>query len=265
MAAAWGRVSALLLRHSWILFGSWPRLLEMIYWPATQLIIWGFMARYLAGGGGGVAAAAGWLLGAVLLWEVLLRAQLGVCLSFLEEMWSRNLGHLFASPLRPWEMIAELLLMSGLRAAVGVIPAMGLAWALYAYDILSFGPALVAYYLNLMMFGWVVGLVCSAAILRFGLGAENVAWVSIFLFTPISGVYYPVAVLPTWLQPVALAFPAAHVFEAMRAAVAGQGFQWGAFAAAAALNLLYLGLAAGLFLAAFAGARAQGKLLQMGE
>ena len=85
------------------------------------------------------------LLGGVLLWEVALRSQMGVAISFLEEIWSRNLGHVFVSPLRPWELVAALLAISMMRMLAGVLPAILLAWALYAFNLFSLGPVLVLF------------------------------------------------------------------------------------------------------------------------
>jgi len=139
----------------------------------------------------------------VLLWDVLFRGQLGVSLTFIEELYSRNLGNLFVSPLRYYELIAGQLVMSILRTLIGVGGACFFAWLLFHYSIFSYGLPLVAFFANLMMFGWAIGLAVSGMVLRWGLGAEELAWAAIFLFAPVSGVYYPIDVLPVPLQYVA--------------------------------------------------------------
>src|SRR5690348_3291785 len=107
------RIWGMMYRHLALYRSSWPRLLELAYWPVLQMCIWGFTANFLAARmGSGAAAAGATLLGGVLLWEVALRSQMGVAISFLEEVWSRNLGHVFVSPLRPWELVAALVGMS---------------------------------------------------------------------------------------------------------------------------------------------------------
>ena len=195
--AAARRVWGLMYRHLALYRRSWPRLLELAYWPVLQMCIWGFTASFLASRMGSTAALAGaTLLGGVLLWEVALRSQMGVAISFLEEMWSRNLGHVFVSPMRPWELVAALILMSAIRMATGVLPAILVAWLLYAYNLFALGPVVVLFFMNLMIMGWAVALGVVSLILRHGAGAEALAWSVLFGLTPFSAVFYPVAVLP---------------------------------------------------------------------
>ncbi len=259
------RVYAIVLRHLYILRGSWTRVLEMAYWPAINVVVWGFTSRFFVEHSSWVAQASGVLIGAVLLWDVMFRGNLGVSLSFLEEMWSRNLGHLSVSPLRPHELVAAMLTMSFIRTLIGVVPAMLMAIPLYHFSVFELGLPLVGFWVNLMVTGWAVGLAVSALVLRFGLGAESLAWVIVFALAPLAGIYYPVATLPGWLQPVAWALPPAHVFEGMRAIMFGQGFQAHLFASAAALNAVYLAAATALFLHTHHVARQRGLLLNVGE
>jgi ABC-2 type transport system permease protein len=259
------RVFALVMRYLYLLRGSWPRLLELMYWPTMQMILWGFINRFLAGQSAWVAQAAGILIGAVLLWDVLYRAQLGVSVVFFEEMYSRNLGHLFVSPLRPLELAAALLAVSLLRTLIGVGAAAGLAILLYRYSIFEMGLPLLAFFTNLLVMGWSIGLMVVALVLRYGLGAEGLAWAVIFALAPFSGIYYPLSALPDWLRPFALALPSSHVFEGMRAVVREQAFPLETFWSAVALNAVYLAAGLALYLAAFRVARRRGLLLQMGE
>ena len=266
MIGAARRVWGMMYRHLALYRRSWPRLLELAYWPTLQMCIWGFTSTYIASRmavGGQVAI--GVLLGGVLLWEVALRSQMGVAISFLEEIWSRNLGHVFVSPLRPWELVAALIGMSFLRMAAGVVPAALLAWALYAFNIFARGPVLVLLALNLMVMGWWVSLGVVSLILRHGAGAEALAWSVLFGLTPFAAVFYPVAVLPAGFQAVALALPAAHVFEGMRATLADGTMPWGHLAWACGLNALWLVAASLLFARQFRVARERGALLSIGE
>ncbi|WP_342238743.1 ABC transporter permease [Inquilinus sp. OTU3971] len=260
-----GRILAVMLRHLYILRGSMPRLVELMYWPTVQMVVWGLITESLAPAMNWQAQAAGVLISAVLLWDLLFRAQLGMSISFLEEMWSRNLGHLFVSPLRPWEWVASLMAMSLIRTLVGVVPAAVLAILLYHWNIFSLGLPLLAFFVNLIVTGWAVALVVLALILRYGMGAEGLAWAIVFAISPISAIYYPVSVLPGWLQGVALALPPTHVFEGMRGLLHGQGFDTGHFLAAIGLNVIWLGLGSAAFLWGFHTARNRGSLLQQGE
>ena len=260
------RIWGLMYRHIALYRASWPRLLELAYWPTLQLCIWGFTASYFAARlGNPGAVAAGGLLGGVLLWEVALRTQMGLALGFLEEIWSRNLGHVFVSPLRPWELVAALVGMSALRVVVGLAPALLLAYLLYAFNIFDIGLLLIPFVANLMVMGWWVALGVISLILRHGAGAEALAWSVLFGLTPFSAVFYPVSALPAAIRPIALALPSAHVFEGMRAALAGQGVAWGHLAWASGLNALWLGAAMLLFAHQFRSARTRGALISIGE
>jgi ABC-2 type transport system permease protein len=255
----------MLLRYLYLLRSSWPRALELLYWPTIQMVLWGFMSQFLMTNSSWVARAFGVLIAAVLLWDVLFRGQLGLSMSFLEEIWARNLGHLFVSPLRPYEWILSLIAMSFIRVLIGVMPAMLLAIPLYHYSIFSLGLPFIAFFANLLVMGWALGLMICALILRHGQGAESIAWLAVFVLAPISAVYYPVTVLPSALQYVALVLPSAHVFEGMRAVMFEHVFRWSDFLAALGLNLIYLGFGGAAFLYAFRGARRRGALLQVGE
>jgi ABC-2 type transport system permease protein len=139
------------------------------------------------------------------------------------------------------------------------------AYLLFRFSIFSLGLPLIAFFVNLLVFGWAIGLAMSGMILRLGLAAEELAWAAIFILAPVSGVYYPIAVLPSWLQPVSLATPSAHVFEGMRALLLEGTFRWDHFRTAAMLNVVYLALGAAVFAWSMRDARNRGTLLQMGE
>lgn len=259
------RVYAIVLRHLYVMRGSIPRLIEMAYWPTVQMVLWGFITQFFTGHSSWVAQAAGALIAAVLLWDVMFRGNLGFSLSFMEEMWSRNLGHLFVSPLRPYEMITALTVMSAIRTFIGVTPAALLAIVLFKYSVFDMGLPLLAFFINLLITGWCVGLGVSALVLRFGQGAESLAWVLIFALAPISGIYYPIESLPEWLQVIAWSFPPAYVFEGMRGVLMHGTFDFELFFGALALNAVYFTFGCALFLWVFRVARIKGLLLNVGE
>ncbi|MSP01745.1 MAG: ABC transporter permease [Acetobacteraceae bacterium] len=266
MSGAPRRVWGLMYRHLALYRRSWPRLLELAYWPVLGMCIWGFTATFLTSRlGSGAAIAASALLGGVLLWEVALRSQMGMAISFLEEIWSRNLGHVFVSPLRPWELVAALIAMSIIRMMIGVAPAVLIAWLFYAFNLFALGPILILFFINLMIMGWWVALGVVSLILRHGAGAEPLAWSVLFGLTPFSAVFYPVAVLPAAVQPFALALPSAHVFEGMRGVLLEGVIHWHHLAWAVGLNAVWLGAATLLFAQQFHQARVRGALLSIGE
>ena len=264
-AFSFRRVSGILLRHLYVLRRSWPRLLDLAYWPTIQMVLWGFVTLFFVQHSSWVAQAAGVLISAVLLWDILFRANLGVSLSFMEEMWARNLAQLFASPLRPYELVVALALMSLIRTVIGVTPAMLLAMPLFGISVFALGLPLAAFFANLLVFGWSIGLIVSALVLRLGLGAEGLAWVAVFALGPLSGIYYPIATLPVWLQPLAWALPPSWVFEGMRAVLFEGTLRSRDLAMAGGLNLAYMAMAAGFFLWTCRVARDRGLLMQQGE
>ncbi|GBD42608.1 hypothetical protein HRbin40_00062 [bacterium HR40] len=265
-AASFGRIAAMFLRHFYLMTSSWPRVLEIVYWPTVQVVLWGFIALWLARRDSPFAEASGLFLSAVLLWDTFFRSQLGVSTSLLEELWARNLGHLFISPLRPYELVAALFAMSLVRTSIGVGGAALLAVPIHGFDVTEvLGPLLVLFFGGNLLFGWALGLIVCGLVLRLGLAAENLAWALVFLIQPVSAVYYPLEVLPPWLQQLATILPSVHVFEGMRALLLEGRFDGSALLSAYALDAAWMGIAAATFLALFASARRHGLLLQVGE
>jgi ABC-2 type transport system permease protein len=265
------RVGAMVLRYSYLLRSSWPRLLEMMYWPTVQMLTWGFLQTYLIrapgglAGADGTAIAAGSLIGAVLLWDILLRGQQGFSFSFLEEMWARNVANLFMSPLRPAELVVSMMAMSLVRLVVGVVPVTLLAILFFGFNLWALGFSFAAFFVVLMLFAWSVGLIVSGVILRYGLGAESLAWSLMFVIQPLGCVYYPVAVLPFWLQPVCWALPPTYVFEGLRALLTEHELRLDLLAGGLALDILLFAAAVYLFQRLLAASRRAGSLLQTGE
>jgi len=265
----WGfsfrRMGAIVLRHFYLLRSSWARVLELAYWPIINMVLWGFMTTFLVGQSSLFAQAGGLLLAAILLWDVLFRSQLGLGLAFLEEVWSRNLGHILVSPIRPYEYLAALFVVALMRVLIGVGPAALFAWGLYDYSIFTIGLPLIAFFVNLVVLGWAIGLAINGLILRFGLGAESMAWMALFVLAPICGIYYPLAVLPEWLRAVSYAIPASYIFEGMRAVLIQHEFRVDYVVTAALLNLVYIAGGVTAFLYCFRAARHRGLILQIGE
>jgi ABC-2 type transport system permease protein len=265
------RVGAMVARYLYLLRSSWPRLAELVYWPAVQMMTWGFLQTYIRGQagatglGGAMAVAGGTLIGALLLWDTLFRSQLGFSISFLEEMWSRNIANLLMSPLRPLEFVAALMTMSFIRMAIGLVPATLLALWFFGFNFWGLGLVLVAFFANLMLTSWALGLAIAGLIVRNGVGAEGLAWSVLFFLMPFACVYYPVTTLPAWLQTVAWCLPPTYVFEGLRAALVGHAFRADLMLDALAINLALLAAGGAAFVALLESARKAGSLLQMGE
>ena len=260
-----GRILALLSRHMYLYKRSFARLLEIFYWPFLDLVVWGFITIYLEKVGMHVHGAVTFFLGALILWDVLFRAQQGIAVSFLEEMWARNLMNLFASPLTVGEYLVATMIMSVLKVtAVGSLM-MLFAWAFYSYDILQMGLSLLPFILNLVISGWIIGVLTTSIIMRFGQQAEVLAWGMVFLFQPISCVFYPIEVLPPILQSIAWVVPPAHIFEGMRAVLITGTMPVTHLLWATGLNFGFLVLMVMWFYHTFNVCKDRGMLVRVGE
>jgi ABC-2 type transport system permease protein len=263
--AALRRIAGMVLRHWYVIRSSVPRTAELVFWPLVSMLMWGFLQTHLAETTSLAAKAAGLFVGGILLWDILVRSQLGYAVAFLEEMWARNLGHLMMSPLRPTELVASLMVVSLIKLVVAMVPVALLAYVFFGFNLLSLGFAFAAFFANLVIMSWALGLISTGAVLRWGMAAESIAWLIVFLLLPISCVFYPVTTLPDWMQPLALALPPTYVFEGLRALVLEHTFRGDYMLRALVLNLVYVTASYALFHALLQSARKNGALVQMGE
>jgi ABC-2 type transport system permease protein len=255
------RVWALLLRYLYLYRRSPARIMEIVFWPVMDLLVWGFVTAYFERVA--VPGAVLFLLGGVIFWDVFYRSQQSITLSITEEIWVRNILNVFIAPVRVSELMLATCLLGVLRAIANAAVLGALAFLLYAFDLLAVGGALVPFLASLLLFGWAVGMCTMALILRFGHAAEALIWGTPFLIQPISAVFYPVSVLPGWLQTVAYALPSTYVFEGMRQALSTGRVDASLLTSALALNLLYLVAAAAFFGWMLRRVRAKGYLSRL--
>ena len=235
-----GRVAAVVLRQYYLLRGSAARLLPLFVWVVIDVTLWGFMSRYLdrvAAPGFSFVPA---LLGAVLLWDFLIRVMQGVSMAFLEDVWSRNFLNIFATPLTISEYLAGLVLTSVATSAVGLLVMLVLASAAFGLSLFAYGAALALFLMVLFLFGIALGVVGVSVVLRFGPAAEWFVWPIPAFVSPFAGVFYPVSTLPVWMQAVARLVPVSYVFEGVRAVAAGGAVPWGGLAWGLGLAALYV-------------------------
>ncbi len=257
-----GRVLALLQRQLYLYRRSLIRSLEIVYWPVMDLLVWGFLSVYVRQLRGGAGAAVAFLLGGMILWDIFFRVQQAISVSFLEDVWSRNLVNVFVSPISTAEFLSATMLLGVMKIVIiGTLLAV-LALALYAFNIFHYGLALVPLVLNLIVAAWSMGIITTALILRYGHGAEALAWAIPFLFQPLSAVFYPVAVLPRAIQRIAWLLPTTHAFEGMRTVLTGGPLPWAHVGWAAATNVVLLAIAAAVFARVMTTARELGLLLR---
>ncbi len=229
------------------------------------MVTWGFLQYYIANNAGFFARAGGTFIGAVLLWDILFRGQLGFSISFLEEMWSRNIGNLMMSPLRPFEFITALMVMSVVRLAIGAVPVTFLAIAFFGFNLYGLGFALVAFFFNLMLTSWAIGIFVSGLILRNGMGAENLAWSIMFLFMPLTCVYYPVDDAAGLAAAGGMGVAPDLRVRGHAGAADPKVFRPDLMLDALALNAVFFAAGAFAFLKLLQSARRHGSLMQTGE
>lgn len=257
-------IAALVTRYLLLYVRSVIRGVEVIFWPMVDLLVWGFLTTYLQKHSD-IPHFITYLIGAMILWDVMFRAQQAVAISFLEDVWNRNLLNIFAAPIRVGEYIGATFVLGVIRVAVTVVVLTLVAWFVYRFNLFDLKLSLIPLFANLLLFGWALGMISVALILRFGHGAESLAWAVPFFIQPISAVFYPVSALPKSLQSVANWLPSTYSFEAMRESLNSGAVRWDYFAKALGLNLLYLAMAFGLFFWVISIARKRGALAKFGS
>ena len=257
-------VSALVLRYVFLYTRNPVRFIELLFWPLVDLLVWGFLTVYLQKqGGGGFPVAITYLIGAMILWDVMFRSQQGVAISFLEDVWTRNLLNVFVAPVRTVEYVAATCLVGLLRIVVTLTVLTVVAAMAYRFHLSSMGLALLPFLGNLILFGWFLGMFSTALIMRWGQAAESLAWAVPFFIQPLAAVFYPVSVLPSWLQPLAMGLPCTPVFEGMRAVLNGQPTPWTSLQHALLLNVAWGALAAWFFASNLRHVRKTGLLVKV--
>jgi ABC-2 type transport system permease protein len=237
------RLAAIVLRQIYLWRGSPQRVLPMFAWVALDILLWGFITRYL-----NTVARSGFnfvpaLLGAVLLWDFLTRVMQGVTMAFFEDVWSRNFLNIFASPLRISEYVGGLVVTAISTSLVGLVTMLILARAAFGLSFLAYGAALAPFLIVLFVTGIALGVIAAAIVLRLGPASEWLIWPIPTLMSPFAGVFYPISVLPAWMRPISMALPPTYVFDALRAIVAGKPAPWDRLALGGGLAVLYLVLA----------------------
>jgi len=259
------RLYALLLRHVYLHLGSWPRIVEMMYWPLVNLASWGFVSLYVTKKFAHVETLGSTFVAGVVMTEMFIRPTSTMLMLFIEEMWSRNLGHLFASPIRMREYALGLMGITLLRSAIALTPAIIIAKYLFGFSLLGLGWPMAGFIGILAIDGCLFGLCIVALLLRFGMASEWLAWMATWLLIPFFAPYYPVSVLPEVFQYVSYALPPTYVFESMKSLINDGTLQAENLLIALGLTMLYTALAATLLHRAYQSARQRGGLLQAGE
>jgi len=251
-ARAWQRVRAIARRHAYVLARSPHRLFDVTLWPLVDVLLFGSLGVFVSHHRGSGSIAFAYLLSGIVLWHVVYQSQIALSTGLLEETWSRNMLNLMVTPMSELEYALGVMLFGMVKLFVGVGVAAATAAAFYAFNVTTLGFDILPVAAVLLLVGWVIALFVIGIVLRFGSGAEALAWGILFMVMPLSGVFYPTRALPAFLQPLAVALPTTHAFAAGRALLDHQGLQWGQLAIAG-LSTLALLVVAVAFVSAMLG------------
>tara|TARA_B110000014_G_C20031681_1_gene535775 strand:+ start:155 stop:946 length:792 start_codon:yes stop_codon:yes gene_type:complete len=262
---SFNRIYGLFLRHFFLITRSFPRVLDLIYWPSIQITLWGFISNFFATYSTYYNGAVGVILSCAILYDFLFRTSIGFNMLFLEEIWSRNFTNLFIAPIRLSEIIISLVFTALVRSLIGLVPAILLTSPIFGISLLDLGLPLFFLFLSLYIFGITLGILVSAGLLRFGPSFENIAWSTLFLLAPFGCVYYPIETLPEIFQTIAYSLPLVYIFEEARNILINQTVNNENIIQAFYLNFIYLIIAISIFYYSFIQARKKGSLINIGE
>ena len=261
----WHKIYGLSLRHIYLIKSSFPRILDLIYWPSIQVFLWGFISKFFTISSSYYNNTVGVILTAAILYDFLFRSSISYNMMFLEEIWSRNFTNLFIAPIKISEIIAALTMTAIFRTMIGLVPAVLLAIPLFGVSIFKLGIPLFFLLIALYIFGISLGLLVTAGLLRFGPSFENIAWASLFFLAPLGCIYYPIEILPNFLQIIAKILPLVHIFEEMRNILINQTVNNVAILKGLFISLIYFFIGVAVFYAAYFGAKIKGTLINIGE
>ena len=259
------RIYGLFLRHFFLITQSFPRILDLIYWPVIQITLWGFISNFFAAHSTYYNGAVGVILSCAILYDFLFRTSIGFNILFLEEIWSRNFTNLFIAPMRVSEIITSLVFTALIRALIGLVPAILLTSPLFGISLLNLGVPLFFLFLSLYIFGITLGLLVSAGLLRFGPSFENIAWASLFFLAPLGCIYYPIEILPNSLQIIANVLPLVHIFEEMRNILINGSVNTLEIFKGMLISIIYFIFGVMIFYLSYYGAKKKGTLINIGE
>lgn len=247
------RILAIMLRQVYLIRGSFSRVFPLFAWIAIDMILWGFLTKYL-----NQVSSAGFnfvpvLLGAVLFWDFFIRIMQGVTMAFFEDVWSRNFLNIFATPLTVSEYVGGLVLSSVFTSIIGLSVMLFVAAAWFKLSLVVYGMMVMPFILVLFLFGIAIGILGCAIVLRFGPASEWFIWPIPAILSPFVGVLYPVSTLPQWMQAVSRMLPPSYVFEALRNIVAGKEASMAMLAWSAVLACGYIFLAYRVFVGVYKG------------
>ena len=245
------RVLAMVIRYTYNLKHSLDRLSDMFYWPLLDLLVWGITGLYLAKFNHLSSNYLFLILNGLVFWIVVWRGQYEINTNLLAEIWDKNIVNIFISPLNVYEWILSFMIFGLIKSLISVAFSAIIAYLIYGFNILSYGPALVLFFISLIMTGWAFGFVVAGFLVRYGQRIQTLAWGGVAIVAPFSVLYYPLSVLPHWAQTVAHFVPSSYVFEALREALFTKQIAFDKLIISFGINTIYLTLGIAFFVFMF--------------
>jgi ABC-2 type transport system permease protein len=257
------RIKAVLLRHVLDTKHNWFRIIDIVFWPMVDLLLWGFLTLFLVKTNTALSSISSMILGAIILWSLYFRLEQEMAFCFMSEVWEKNVLNLFASPLTFAEYFCGITILALGKTIITLLGLTTIAYLFYSYDLFSTGWALSLLLFNLIVHGFILGLFSISIILRYGTKAEYVAWWLPFLVQPFSVVTIPLRLLPGWMQTVSYFLPTSHIFEGLRSIVIENKLPLESVMWASGLNIVYFVIAALTFRYTFNTVREKGFLAKL--
>ncbi len=234
------RIYALILRFYYLFGHSYDRIGDAFYWPTIDLIIWGLTSSYFMTFAPNAPQIILIVLSGHIFWQIVWRAQYEITVNLLEDLWNKNLINIFVSPIKFSEWAISYIIVGVTKAAFSFPFAMLVVYLLYKMNIVFFGWYFIPIIFLLFMTGWSVGFFVAGLILRFGTQVQTLAWTFAWAIGPFAAIYYPVSILPSWAQKIAILTPASYVFENAREIINKGYADPNKFYISFILNLIYL-------------------------
>lgn len=236
------RINAVLLRYFYDFSRQGDRLVDVFYWPTVDLLLWGLTSVFIKSFAPELPQIILIIVSGIVFWLFVWRAQSDMSVSLLEDLWNKNLINMFVSPLKFSEWVVSFIILGFLKIIISFFFAAAMAYALYEINIFYFGFYLIPFALLLMMTGWWVGLFINGLIMRFGTRIQTIAWSMVMIISPFSAIYYPLSILPEWMQKIAALVPTSYIFEGARQVISQGALDPRKLIYSLALNLIYISL-----------------------
>jgi ABC-2 type transport system permease protein len=260
----WAAVKAVLRQEAYVTRASVEVVFDIFIFTLANIVLFGFIANYLARSSSGTnKLEIQSLVIAVVFWECLRITQYSMSVSSLWNVWSHNLSNMFIAPIRVTEYLVAHFIAAVIKSMFILVCSAIIVKYVFHISILGLGLGPVLFmYINMIIFATAVGLVLIGLVFQYGTKIQALTWGTIFILQPFCAVYFPVSVLPAFLQPIAYLFPATYFFEWIRALHEKLGYSDSLLVIGFVFNLAYLAIGCFIFSRQLAAAKRSGQLVR---